>query len=244
MWIYYYLELEQNYHLQPGVYRSNRFKERIQDFLSGSVTFLLPLNPSEPHLIVSSNLGDTVLKHLLKEAGQQWDLKQESCDDELINDAIEDVDLDAELLSWLYRVSVKVHQDVKAASCLDCICNINQESAKEIVPESLFILISLLCTGHQAEEKESDEDMKHRILSICQDILFLASRGRKLTPKNVGLGPTVHQATRWKEFVQLLYSAGHSISSETVLRMDNTLSNDVLGKVERKRKCVCPTKLC
>ena len=180
VWIYYSLGLEQNYHLQPGVYRSNRFNERIQDFLSGRVTFLLPLNPSESHLIVSSNVGESVLKHLLKEPGQQGDLNQESCDDELINDAIEAVDLDAELLSWLYRVSVKVHQDVKVAPCHDCICNINQESAKEIVPESLFILISLSCTGHQEEERESDEDMKHRILSICQDILFLASRGRNI----------------------------------------------------------------
>lgn len=46
------------------------------------------------------------MKHLLKEPNQQWNLDQESCNDELINDAIEDVNLDAELLSWLYRVSV------------------------------------------------------------------------------------------------------------------------------------------
>ena len=212
VWRYYSKRLEQKYHLQPSVYRSNRFKERIQNFLGRRATFVLPLNPSEPHLIACSNLGETALKHVLKEPNQQWNLDQESRNDELINDAIEDVDLDAELLSWLYRVSVKVHQDVKAAPDHDCIGNINQESAEKIVPESLFILISLLCSGLQQEDQEADADMKHRILSMCQDILFLASRGRKLTPKHVGLGLTVHQATRSKELVQLLYNAAHTVS--------------------------------
>ena len=102
----YSKRLEQKYHLHPNVYRSNTLKERIQNFLGARVTFLLPLNDSEPHLIVCSNLGETALKRLLKEPNQQWNLDQESRNDELINDAIEDVDLDAELLSWLYRVSV------------------------------------------------------------------------------------------------------------------------------------------
>ena len=135
------------------VYRSNRFKERIQDFLSGSVAFVPPLNRSERHLVVSSNLGDTALQHLLKEPNQQLNLNQKLSDDELINDAIEDVDLDDELLSWLYRVSVEVHQDMKAVLGHDCMGNINEASAEKIVQESLFILISLLCTGPQEEEK-------------------------------------------------------------------------------------------
>ncbi|XP_068737963.1 uncharacterized protein [Montipora capricornis] len=165
--------------------------------------------------IVSSKLGDTALQHSLKEPNQQLNLNQKSSDDELINDAIEDVDLHAELLSWLYRVSVKVHQDVKAVLGHDCIGNINKASAEKIVPESLFILISLLC-------------------------VFLASQGRKPTPKHVGLGLTVHQATRSKELVQLLYNAGHSISYETVLRMNNTLANDVLERYKENGNVFVP----
>ena len=138
--------------------------------------------------------------------------------------------IDDELLSWLYRVSVKVHQDVKAVLGHDCIGNINETSVEKIVPESLFILISLFCTNHQEEEKKSDADLKPRILKTGQDILFLASRGRTLTRKHFGLGLTVHQATPSKELVQLLHNVGHSISYETVLRMDNTLANDVLER--------------
>lgn len=92
-------------------------------------------------------------------------------------------------------MSVKNHQDMKAVLGHDCIGNIHEASAEKLVPESSFISIPLLCTGHQEEEKESDANRKPRILSICQDILFLASRGRKPTPKHLGLGLTVHQAT-------------------------------------------------
>lgn len=46
--------------------------------------------------------------------------------------------------------------------------------------------------------------------------------------KHLGLGLTLHQATRSKELVQLLHSAGQSISYETVLRMDNSIAIDVL----------------
>jgi len=69
-------------------------------------------------------------------------------------------------------------------------------------------------SGSQEEENEADTDLQTRLVSICQDIVFVASRGRELTPKHLGLGPTVHQATRSKELVQLLHSAGHSISYE------------------------------
>ena len=103
--------------------------------------------------------------------------------------------------------------------------NTNQANAKDIVPKSLFILVSLLCAGSQEEENEAATDLKTRVLSICRDIVFVASRGRKFLPKHLGLGLTVHQATRSKELVQLLHSAGHSISYETVLSMDNSIAN-------------------
>lgn len=101
-------------------------------------------------------------------------------------------------------------------------------------------MISLLCNGLREEDRACDESSKTRILSICQDIVFLACLGRKLTPKHVCLGLTVHQATRSKELVQLLYSAGHSVSYETVLRMDNSIANDVLNSYKENGNVFVP----
>ena len=96
---------------------------------------------SEPQLIVSSNLGKAALRSLLTEPNQQLHAGNDSCDDELRNDAIEDIDLDVELLSWLCQVAVKVHHDVKSTPTHACIGNINQESAEHIVPKNLFVWV-------------------------------------------------------------------------------------------------------
>ena len=94
VWTYYSNRLGQKYQLQSGVYRSNRFKDRIQEFLGDTATFVAPLNPFEPHLIASSNLGEAALRCLLTEPNQQLHAGNESCDDELRNAAIEDIDLE------------------------------------------------------------------------------------------------------------------------------------------------------
>lgn len=234
VWTYFSHQLAEKYQLSPGDYRSNRFKERIQAFLGEDIAFVSPLNPSEPHLIVYANLGEVALRSLLTIP------INESDDDDLNGDATEDVDLDAELLSWLYCVAVKVHHDIKISPNHDCIGKISKASAEEIVPESLFMLISLLCSGYQEGFQESHDDVKTRILSICQDIIFFSSRGHTLTPKHVGIGLTVHQATRSKQLVQLLHAAGHSANYETVLRMDNTIANDVLQRYSESGNVFVP----
>ena len=91
------------------------------------------------------------------------------------------------LILW-YRVAVKVHNDIKSAPSHNCIGNINEKSAEEVVTESLFMLIAMLCAGDNDNEEGANVEIKMQVLSICQDIIFLASRGRKLTPKHVGLG--------------------------------------------------------
>lgn len=74
-------------------------------------------------------------------------------------------------------MAVKVHHDITISPNHDCIGKISKASAEEIVPESLFMLISLLCSGHQEGFQESHDDMKTRILSICQDIIFFLLEG-------------------------------------------------------------------
>ena len=60
----------------------------------------------------------------------------------------------------------------------------------------------------------------------------------------MGLGLTIHQVTRSKELVQLLYSAGHCVSYETVLRIDNTIASDVLEKYKDNGNVFVPRNFC
>ena len=66
VWTYFSRRLELHYHLDPGLYRGNKFKEKIQCFLHNKVSFVQPMNPPESLLIVSTNLSESVLRSLLK----------------------------------------------------------------------------------------------------------------------------------------------------------------------------------
>ena len=67
-------------------------------------------------------------------------------EDTLCSNDVEDID--SELLIWLYLVAVKVNNDIKSAPGYNCIGNINEKSAEEVVPETLIMLmLHVMCWG-------------------------------------------------------------------------------------------------
>ena len=172
VWSYFCEKHQSTYGCRPGTFKSDRFKNKIRESVGDKMVFIQPLKPSESLLIISADLGEAALQSLLQES-------QLNCVDGEKNglslDALEDVNIDTELLSWLFRVATKVHHDIKATP--------GQENFGKIDPDTLYMLIRLLCAGEidttDDGNAELDTDLKRKVLSICQDIVFLASRGRK-----------------------------------------------------------------
>ena len=54
-----------------------------------------------------------------------------------------------------------------------------------------------------------------------------------MTPKHVGLGLTLHQATRSESLVQLFHDAGHIIGIDTIRRIDTSMANNILKRYEQ-----------
>lgn len=71
----------------------------------------------------------------------------------------------------------------------------NVTKAQTVVPLELYNLVSWIVGA--TEEPTLDhfvniaDDMDLKVLSVCQDIVYLASKGRKQTPKSLCLGLTV-----------------------------------------------------
>jgi hypothetical protein len=114
---------------------------------------------------------------------------------------------------------------------------IDIEHSTKIIPDSLFLFLSVLFGGVRSldptAEKASNDKQTTAILSIAQDIIYQASNHKKLTPKHVGLGLTVHQATRSKSLVELLHLAGCSVGMDTVYRLDTSIAQEVLDRYQR-----------
>jgi hypothetical protein len=91
------------------------------------------------------------------------------------------------------------------------------------------MLLSLIYSGddtlHDVSNPGTETDnLRNRILSVAQDVVYCVSCGKKWTPKHIGLGTTLHQATRSKDLVQLFHKAGHCLSYDQLLKVDTSLA--------------------
>ena len=74
------------------------------------------------------------------------------------------------------------------------------------------------------------EDLTETIvLRIAQDLVYNVSGGRRWTPKHVGLGSSLQQATRSKKLVDMFHNTGHTISYWDVRRVDTALAKHTLS---------------
>ena len=94
-------------------------------------------------------------------------------------------------------------------------------------------------------EYEDDNLSVHRcVLNIAQDMMFGVSEGKILTPKHMGLGLSIHQATGSKELVNLLNAAGHCVSYDMIRRMDTSIiAKKIIDNLERNEYVPIPTNL-
>ena len=117
------------------------------------------------------------------------------------------------------------------------MANIDQSHVEKIIPDSLYLFLTLLFGGttvlESDDEAVTDTDTKQKVCSIAQDIVFGMSNGKKLTPKHIGLALTLHHATRSESLVNVFHAANHCIPIWTVRAFDNAMANALLAKYKR-----------
>ena len=91
--------------------------------------------------------------------------------------------------------------------------------------------------------KPMESTTENRILSVGQDLVYGISKGKRWTPKHLGLGSTLHQMTRSKQLVKLFHKAGHIISYRDIMTVDNSLAEFALKSLHKKTGAVVPEGL-
>ncbi|XP_056105946.1 uncharacterized protein LOC130084505 [Rhinichthys klamathensis goyatoka] len=106
--------------------------------------------------------------------------------------------------------------------------DLNVSEAKSVVPIELYNLISWIIGATEeptlAHYVDIPDDLNLKVISICQDIVYLASKGRRQTPKSLCLGLTVRHLTGSSHIVSLLNRLGHCASWDTVVSLDTSLA--------------------
>ncbi|KAK4877224.1 hypothetical protein RN001_009730 [Aquatica leii] len=110
------------------------------------------------------------------------------------------------------------------------------DAYQKYIPHSLSWIIGLLIS---VDEKENGSG----VTSICQDIIYNRFKGKRLTPKHIGLGIMVHQETRSKKIIGALHACGHSASYKDVLRIRNTIAQEEIIRYSCNDNCYIPRQL-
>ena len=111
---------------------------------------------------------------------------------------------------------------------------IDMDHVLDVLPNSFYLFLSVLFgEGNILELEEQDNSLKVRICSIAQDIVFTASKSRKLTWKHVNLGLALHQVARSEKMVNIFHADGHTVGINTLLRIDSSIGNVILRRYEQ-----------
>ena len=106
----------------------------------------------------------------------------------------------ASVLQELIHVALKVRRDLlDTTGHISRWQGIDQYPVDHVIPNSLYLFLCLLFGGIDMVHEGIEEDnnaVKPTMCSIAQDIVYAVSNRRKLTPKHIGLGLALHQATR------------------------------------------------
>ena len=100
------------------------------------------------------------------------------------------------------------------------------KTVQKLVPKQLYALVAWAVGESDDPEMttslSTENDIK--ILSICQDIIYLKSQGRIPTPKSLSLALTVRHLTGSAKVIDLLHKFGHTVSYSSTLQLESSLA--------------------
>ena len=237
IWVHY-KKLCSNLNMQiPQKYITRRqsFYNDIQNVIGEKAGFIRPIDPKAHLLVYPNNKTDfAVAQHL----------EYVSNDDE-DNLGNEDhlVPFQDNALLELVHTAMTIRNDLENTPGHSAAwCGLDKEHVVKVIPQSLYTFLSVLFGGTDILEERSSKLDDH-ITSIAQDIFYLASRKRNLTPKHIGLGLTLHKATRSEKLVDLFHAAGHTIGMDTIRRIDTTIASDIIDRFNKNGHIYIPNEL-
>jgi hypothetical protein len=107
--------------------------------------------------------------------------------------------------------------------------DLTMENSKNVVPVHLFNFLAwITASSNDAQLEEHinvvENGRLNKLMSIAQDIVHVASDGRKLMPKTISLAMSLRQLTGSSSVLNLVNGLGHCTSHKFVLRHETALA--------------------
>lgn len=211
--------------IDASQYRNQNLKKRLQNKYGDQLSFLRP-HPQMTELVMDSQHTETHKSCVLHAA---------STDSEESSSEYFEPQLHSTTGTGTYHLYYAA-QDIRSMieKC-DSLKNwppraedLTLDACKKVVPAGLFNFLAW-CIG-ASNDICCDNfvnvacDVERKLLSLSQDIIFVASKGRKLLPKQLALGMTLRHKTGSSELIQLLNGFSQCMSHSVVLEYDTALA--------------------
>ena len=213
--------------------RKNSFNEDVKKALGEQASFARPINKQAHLLIYPRKKSQLALAQQLAT----------TIDDEG-SDVI--LPLQDNSLQQLVHTALHIRNElVNTEGHKSGWGGIDSQHVKQIISMSLYLFISILLgwTNVLDNDQTIIDKLHNNICSTAQDIIYLASGKKKLKRKHIGLGLTLHQATRSQKLVEIFHAAGHKIGIDTSRRIDTTIEYDILDRYEKNDNVYIPHEI-
>lgn len=230
------------------VSRRGSFKEFLCRFVGDifDFTVLRDTTPNErTTLLIPRSLSHVPLSKLVNGTGCGGD-----SDDSDDLDKIQIFRPSGDDFLSMVHVALKLRGDILAHPGFKGV-DVSEAAEMASVPSSLQTFIDVLLGGQPHVDDEFDESdlleldlmKRKRVLSIGQDLVFGVCGPKKAPPKHVGLGLSLHEATRSKQLVDIFHKAGHVIGYRQILQIDTGMAEATLQSMDPSTGAVVPPNM-
>ena len=211
-------------------YTKQKLKARLMVHFQKQLVFHQPPQQSKPEIVYSSKIS---LIDVLNATSNSPLPDTSSSMTKVQNEATSNL-LD------IYYIAVQIRQDILKCKGIDInplnVGDLQLDTAKALLPQSLYWLIRWIVTGEQYSDSSSLSASKttdeRKIVMSSQDLVRCASHARVKLPKHVGLAMSVKHLTGSKQLITLLNRMGHCSSYEEIEQVETSLANENLARAD------------
>ena len=214
----FFSEIESEDDINPNSYHTECLKAWMQKYFGQTIAFADQKRKTPSQIVYSSSID---MKDVINIASNY----KEALNDLKVIGEVEDIQNYPGLDSYdrvLFYAGSVVKAEIKNVTGINTAPlspdNISLAKAKEIIPKCFISLLSWICGTSDFKEQ--------KVLAIAQDIITVASSGKKMLPKHVGLAISLKNNLRSKELYNLLNKNGHCISYDEVSLPSNIQSSN------------------
>lgn len=205
-------------------WNNRRLKKMLISHYGDRIGFQNQLNRSKSQLVYSTRVT-------VGQAVQTVQQLNESLNDSAIESEMEYQKLSTEE-TVLHQAAMILHSELTATEGLKSwppeAEDVTEEKAEAMLPSKLKRFLQWVTNGESETTVSKDsENLNRKILSVGQDLLYITSRGRALTPKHLALANSLNQTGHSKLMMNIVNRLGHCISHDQLLRINTAVATKI-----------------